>query len=95
MKKVEYMTGKFPFRANSRTNTNLDTKGTVKFMIEAMTDRILGVHNIDPNASEIIAEATLAVECGASSQEASNHCHPKHIQDSSLWAFSTGVVKTD
>lgn len=74
MKKVEYMTGKFPFRANSRTNTNLDTKGTVKFMIEAMTDRILGVHNIDPNASEIIAEATLAVECGASSQEASNHC---------------------
>ncbi|EPS93831.1 hypothetical protein FOMPIDRAFT_1026419 [Fomitopsis schrenkii] len=72
---VKYKTGKFPFQANSRAKTNLDTEGTVKFITEAETDRILGVHIIGPNAGEMIAEATLAVEYGASSEDVARTCH--------------------
>lgn len=43
---VQYNVGKFPFAANSRAKTNLDTEGTVKFLSEKETDRILGVHII-------------------------------------------------
>ncbi|KAI0711875.1 dihydrolipoyl dehydrogenase [Fomitopsis betulina] len=72
---VKYKLGKFPFQANSRAKTNLDTEGTVKFITEAETDRILGVHIIGPNAGEMIAEATLAVEYGASSEDVARTCH--------------------
>lgn len=65
---VKYKTGTFPFSANSRAKTNLDTDGMVKFLSDAQTDRILGVHIIGPNAGEMIAEATLALEYGASSE---------------------------
>lgn len=41
---VQYKLGKFPFAANSRAKTNLDTEGIVKFITEKETDRILGVH---------------------------------------------------
>lgn len=43
---VQYKVGKFPFAANSRAKTNLDTEGQVKFLAEEETDRILGVHII-------------------------------------------------
>lgn len=43
---VKYKTGKFPFAANSRAKTNLDTEGQVKFIVETETDRVLGVHII-------------------------------------------------
>ena len=72
---VKYKVGKFPFQANSRAKTNLDTEGTVKFITEAETERILGVHIIGPNAGEMIAEATLAVEYGASSEDVARTCH--------------------
>jgi pyruvate/2-oxoglutarate dehydrogenase complex dihydrolipoamide dehydrogenase (E3) component len=65
---VKYKVGSFPFSANSRAKTNLDTEGMVKFISDAETDRILGVHIVGPNAGEMIAEATLALEYGASSE---------------------------
>lgn len=65
---VKYKTGTFPFTANSRAKTNLDTEGMVKFLSDAQTDRILGIHIIGPNAGEMIAEGTLALEYGASSE---------------------------
>lgn len=65
---VEYRVGSFPFSANSRAKTNLDTEGIVKFISDKKTDRILGVHIVGPNAGEMIAEATLALEYGASSE---------------------------
>lgn len=65
---IKYKTGNFPFSANSRAKTNLDTDGMVKFLADAQTDRILGIHIIGPNAGEMIAEGTLALEYGASSE---------------------------
>jgi len=75
---VKYKTGQFPFSANSRAKTNLDTEGIVKFLADAETDRILGVHIVGPNAGEMIAEATLALEYGASCEDVArtSHAHP-------------------
>lgn len=75
---IAYNIGKFPFLANSRAKTNLDTEGMVKFISDKETDRILGVHIAGPNAGEMIAEAVLAVEYGASSEDIARttHAHP-------------------
>jgi dihydrolipoamide dehydrogenase len=72
---VKYKVGSFPFTANSRAKTNLETDGIVKFLSDAETDRILGVHIIGPNAGEMIAEGTLALEYGASSEDVARTCH--------------------
>ncbi|PGH16596.1 dihydrolipoyl dehydrogenase [Helicocarpus griseus UAMH5409] len=72
---IKYRVGTFPFSANSRAKTNLETEGQVKFIADAETDRILGVHIIGPNAGEMIAEATLAIEYGASSEDVARTCH--------------------
>ncbi|KAI9751111.1 MAG: D-lactate ferricytochrome c oxidoreductase [Chaenotheca gracillima] len=75
---VKYKVGTFPFSANSRAKTNLDTEGLVKFVADAETDRILGIHIVGPNAGEMIAEGTLAIEYGASSEDVgrTSHAHP-------------------
>jgi dihydrolipoamide dehydrogenase len=75
---IKYNVGTFPFTANSRAKTNLETDGFVKFLSDKETDRILGVHIIGPNAGEMIAEATLAIEYGASSEDVARtvHAHP-------------------
>jgi hypothetical protein len=65
---VKYKTGQFPFSANSRAKTTLDSDGFVKMLSDATTDRILGIHIIGSNAGEMIAEGTLALEYGASSE---------------------------
>ncbi|KAF3763746.1 dihydrolipoyl dehydrogenase [Cryphonectria parasitica EP155] len=70
-----YRVGTFPFSANSRAKTNLDTDGMVKMLADPETDRLLGVHIIGPNAGEMIAEGTLALEYGASSEDIARTCH--------------------
>lgn len=72
---VSYNVGNFKFSANSRAKTNLDTEGYVKVLADKETDRILGAHIIGPNAGEMIAEATLAIEYGASSEDIARTCH--------------------
>ena len=72
---VEYKTGKFPFLANSRAKTVQDIDGFVKFIADAKTQRVLGVHIIGPNAGEMIAEANLAIEYGASCEDIYRVCH--------------------
>lgn len=72
---IKYKVGKFPFIANSRAKTNLDTDGFVKFLADAETQRILGIHIIGPNAGEMIAEGGLALEYGASTEDVSRTCH--------------------
>ncbi|KAL3895284.1 MAG: hypothetical protein SGCHY_004799 [Lobulomycetales sp.] len=67
--------GKFPFSANSRAKTNDDTEGFVKIVADAETDRMLGAHIIGPNAGEMISEAVLAVEYGASTEDIGRTCH--------------------
>ena len=75
---VKYKSGSFPFSANSRAKTNLETEGMVKFLADAETDRILGIHIVGPNAGEMIAEGVLAIEYGASSEDVgrTSHAHP-------------------
>ncbi|CAG7851228.1 Dihydrolipoyl dehydrogenase, mitochondrial; AltName: Full=Dihydrolipoamide dehydrogenase; AltName: Full=Glycine decarboxylase complex subunit L; AltName: Full=Lipoamide dehydrogenase component of pyruvate dehydrogenase complex; AltName: Full=Pyruvate dehydrogenase complex E3 component; Flags: Precursor [Serendipita indica DSM 11827] len=72
---VQYKVGKYPFLANSRAKTNNDQEGSVKVLIEKETDKILGAHIIGPNAGEMIAEATLAVEYSASAEDVARTCH--------------------
>ncbi|KAJ1532449.1 hypothetical protein HK096_006728 [Nowakowskiella sp. JEL0078] len=75
---IEYKVGKFPFIANSRAKTINDYDGLIKIISDSKTDRILGAHIVGPNAGELIAEATLAIEYGASSEDIArtSHAHP-------------------
>ncbi|KAI9762735.1 MAG: dihydrolipoamide dehydrogenase precursor [Geoglossum simile] len=75
---IKYKVGTFPFTANSRAKTNLDTEGMVKFIADQETDRVLGIHIVGPGAGEMIAEGTLAIEYGASSEDIgrTSHAHP-------------------
>jgi len=72
---VQYRTGQFPFMANGRARALGDTRGFVKFVADAATDRILGVHIIGPMASEMIAEAVVAMEFRAASEDIALICH--------------------
>lgn len=72
---VEYKIGKFPFLANSRAKTNNDTDGFVKVLADKTTDRILGTHLIGPGAGELVNEAVLAMEYGASAEDVARVCH--------------------
>ena len=70
-----YKAGQFPFLANGRARALGDTSGFVKFLADAQTDEILGVHVIGPLASELIAEAVVAMEFKASSEDIARICH--------------------
>ncbi len=72
---IEYRAGTFPFMANARARALGDTSGLVKFVADAKTDVILGVHIIGPFASELIAEAVVAMEFRASSEDIGMICH--------------------
>ncbi|MGC1959239.1 MAG: dihydrolipoyl dehydrogenase [Pseudolabrys sp.] len=72
---VAYNVGKFPFTANGRAKVNLTTEGFVKIIADAKTDRVLGVHLICADAGNMIAEATIAMEFGASAEDIARTCH--------------------
>ena len=72
---VAYKAGQFPFLANGRARALGDTTGFVKFLADARTDEILGVHIIGPSASELIAEAVVAMEFKASAEDIARICH--------------------
>ncbi|MCF6283442.1 MAG: dihydrolipoyl dehydrogenase [Candidatus Polarisedimenticolaceae bacterium] len=72
---VEYRVGKFPFSANARARCNGSSDGFVKIIADAKSDRVLGVHIVGPSAGELIAEAVLAMEFGASSEDIARTCH--------------------
>ncbi|HYQ07552.1 MAG TPA: dihydrolipoyl dehydrogenase [Xanthobacteraceae bacterium] len=75
---VAYNVGKFPFAANPRARVNLTTEGFVKILADAKTDRVLGVHILGPDAGNMIGEAAVAMEFGASSEDIARTCaaHP-------------------
>ena len=72
---VTYNVGKFPFTANARAKVNHTTEGFVKIIADAKTDRVLGVHIVGPDAGTMIAEAAIAMEFGASSEDIARTCH--------------------
>jgi dihydrolipoamide dehydrogenase len=72
---VEYKVGKFPMTANGRAKVNKTTEGFIKILADAKTDRILGVHMIAAQASEMIAEAAVIMEFGGSAEDLARTCH--------------------
>jgi len=72
---VEYKKGKFVFGANSRAKANGEEAGFVKVLACKKTDKLLGVHIINALAGELIAEACLAIEYGAASEDLARVCH--------------------
>ncbi len=74
-KGVAYKVGKFPFSANGRARAMRATEGFVKFLADAATDRVLGVHIVGPFAGELIAEAAVLMEFSGSSEDLARTCH--------------------
>ncbi len=72
---VDYRVGQIPFMANGRALGQGDTTGFVKMLACAKTDQILGVHVIGTAASELISEAVVAMEFGATSEDIARICH--------------------
>merc|ERR1739844_21707 len=94
---VEYTVGKFPFAANSRAKTNNDTDGFVKVLADKKTDRLLGAHIMGPGAGELIAEACIALEYGASCEDIArvSHAHPtlsEAIREANIAAWSGKAI---
>jgi dihydrolipoamide dehydrogenase len=75
---IPYKTGTFFFLANGRARCMDETEGLAKVIADAKTDRVLGVHIVGPRASDVIAEAVMAMEFGASAEDIARamHAHP-------------------
>ena len=75
---IECKTGKFPWGANGRALSLMESEGFVKIVVDAKTDEILGVHMIGPEVTELVAEAALAIEMGATAEDLARtiHAHP-------------------
>ncbi|MBA3755741.1 MAG: dihydrolipoyl dehydrogenase [Nitrosomonas sp.] len=75
---IAYKAGQFPFIANGRARAIGETSGFIKVLADEKTDRVLGVHMIGPNVSELISEAVMAMKFSASSQDIACivHAHP-------------------
>ena len=81
-KGVQYKSGSFPFKASGRARASMDTDGLVKVLADATTDEILGVHMIGPRVADVIAEAVVAMEFRASSEDIAriSHAHPTYTE---------------
>ena len=74
-KGINYKIGKFPFLANSRAKVIDESEGFVKILADSTTDKVLGAHIIGQHAGEMIAEMSVAMEFGASSEDIARTCH--------------------
>ncbi|WP_448202669.1 dihydrolipoyl dehydrogenase [Azospirillum sp. sgz302134] len=72
---VQYKAGKFPFTANGRARAMGMTEGFIKILADARTDKVLGVHMVGPNVSEMVAELAVAMEFSASAEDIARTCH--------------------
>jgi dihydrolipoamide dehydrogenase len=90
---VPYRAGQFPFIASGRARALGETAGFVKMLAHAETDRLLGVHAIGPYASELIAEAVLAMEFGASAEDIARVVHAHPTLSEALHEAALGVHK--
>ena len=93
---VEYKSGKFPFMANSRGRSVGQTEGFVKILADAKTDEVYGVHILGPDAGTIIAEAALAMEYRASSEDIARTCHAhptlnEAVKEAALATFAKAI----
>jgi len=82
-------TGSFPFTANARARCMDEAVGAVKVVADAATDRLLGIHIVGPRASDLIAEAALALAFGGSAEDLARTCHahptlPEALREAAL-----------
>ncbi len=90
---AKYRAGRFPFAYNGRALGREEPEGFVKMLADAQTDRILGVHCIGSLASELIAEAVVAMEFGASSEDIARICHAHPSMSEVMREAALGVDK--
>ena len=90
---LQYVSSQFPFKANSRTRCIQDTEGFIKIYAEKSSKKILGVHMIGPSASELIAEATLAIQLGATGEQLADTCYAHPTLSETLKEASLGLFK--
>ncbi len=88
-----YKSGSFPFMANGRARALGDTTGFVKMLADAKTDEVLGVHIVGPLASELIAEAVVAMAFKASSEDIARICHAHPSLSESMKEAALAVDK--
>src|ERR1700733_9470897 len=91
--RVTYNVGKFPFTANARAKVNLTTDGFVKILADAKTDGGLGVHHLGPDAGNMIGEAAVAMEFGASSEDIARTCHAHPTLTEAIKEAALAVAK--
>jgi dihydrolipoamide dehydrogenase len=89
---AQYRVGKFPFTANARAKITGDTQGLVKILADAATDRVLGVHILGPMAGDLIAEAVIALEFGASAEDIARTCHAHPAMGEALMEAALAVA---
>jgi dihydrolipoamide dehydrogenase len=89
----EYRVGSYPFSANPRAKTMGDTNGLVKVLADAHTDRLLGVIVVGPRASDLIAEAAIAFEFGASAEDLARSVHAHPTLSEAIKEAALGVAK--
>ncbi len=90
---TRYNVGKFPFTANGRARAMRHTEGFVKVLADAETDRVLGVHIIGFGAGELIAEATVLMEFGGSSEDLARTCHAHPTMSEAVKEAAMAVEK--
>jgi dihydrolipoamide dehydrogenase len=88
-----YKAGRFPFAYNGRALGREEPEGFIKILADAASDRILGVHVIGSLASELIAEAVVAIEFGASSEDIARICHAHPSMSEVMREAALGVAK--
>jgi len=90
---IQFNTGIFPFAASGRARAMGDTTGMIKMLCDSTTDRILGVHIIGPNASELICEAVVAMEFDGSSEDLARTIHAHPTLSEAMHEAALGVDK--
>jgi dihydrolipoamide dehydrogenase len=90
---LSYKVSQFPFKASSRARCMNDDEGFVKMIAEEKSRRILGVHILGPNASELIAEATLAIQLKATADQLADTCHAHPTLSEALKEAAMGLFK--
>jgi dihydrolipoamide dehydrogenase len=92
-RKLSYKVSQFPFKANSRARCVDETVGFVKILAETESRRILGVHILGPHASELIGEATLAIQLKATADQLADTCHAHPTLSEALKEAALGLFK--
>jgi dihydrolipoamide dehydrogenase len=90
---IAYNVGKFPFTANGRAKSNQATDGFVKFLADAKTDRVLGVHMIGVEVGEMIHECAVLMEFGGSAEDLARTCHAHPTRSEAVKEAALAVAK--